>query len=404
VLRLCPLLLVGFIFVSFDLCFGLTRDVVCDDGDGRFETTFVSGVRVTVGPTKSGPLAKRSCSAALAWNGQELRVAEEASKVDVDVLGADLGFGVPVVAFQIRKFAADWDMTYQIYSLQRPPRLLRTITGGDFFSAADTDLKGSIEIWTGDVRAISGFEDLVPGELDFAPRMVLRFRRNQLMDVSGEFQGQFDTQIAKVRTEITAQDLSNFRNSDGKLSGASSVSADRIHRLRTTKIKVLEIVWAYLYSGRDEDAWRALANMWPAADFERIRSAVLTVRDSGIRSEIDGISPRGPRLHFKRHAYVFDAITEPPQGNAGHFPFVDIRPQPILLRRPPPAEGQQPLAHSTQMVTLVIDAAGKVWSAEPVGDADRELVDAAAGWKFIPAFTGGQAVASRIRLDLSNYR
>ena len=71
--------------------------MVCDDGDGRFETTFVSGVRVTVGATKSGPLAKRSCSAALAWNGQELRVAEEASKVDVDVLGADLGFGVPVV-------------------------------------------------------------------------------------------------------------------------------------------------------------------------------------------------------------------------------------------------------------------------------------------------------------------
>jgi hypothetical protein len=285
-----------------------------------------------------------------------------------------------------------------------PPRLLRTITGGDFFRAADTDLKGSIEIWTGDVRAISGFEGLSPGELDFAPPMVLRFKRNRLMDVSAEFQGQFDAPIAKVRTEITAQDLSNFRDSDGKLSGASSVSVDRIHRLRTTKIKVLEIVWGYLYSGRDEDAWRALADMWPPADFKRIRSAVLNVRDSGIRSEIDGISPRGPRLHFKRHADVFDAITESPQGNAGHFPFVDIRPQPILLRRPPPAEGQQPLAHSTQMVTLVIDAAGKVWSAEPVGNADKELVGAAAGWKFIPAFTGGHAVASRVRLDLSNYR
>jgi len=56
------------------------------------------------------------------------------------------------------------------------------------------------------------------------------------------------------------------------------------------------------------------------------------------------------------------------------------------------------------MVTLVIDAAGKVWSAEPVGNADKELVGAAAGWKFIPAFTGGHAVASRVRLDLSNYR
>jgi len=88
----------------------------------------------------------------------------------------------------------------------------------------------------------------------------------------------------------------------------------------------------------------------------------------------------------------------------GHFPFVDIRPRPILLRRPPPRGNQGPLTHSEQMVELVIDAAGKVWSAEPVGDADKELVYAARGWKFIPAFSDGRAVASRIRIRLSNYR
>ncbi|HEY1657519.1 MAG TPA: hypothetical protein VGG14_04190 [Candidatus Sulfotelmatobacter sp.] len=332
-------------------------------------------------------------------------MAAEASQVDIDVLGVDLGLGMPVVAFQVKKSAADWDMTYQIYSLRKPPKLLRTITGGDFFSAADRDLNGkTIEIWTGDVGAVNGFEGLVPGELEFAPTMVLRFERNKLMDVGAEFQSHFDEQIAKVRAELSAQDISEFRASDGKLVGTSSLTLDQIHRLRITKIRVLEIVWSYLYSGRDPEAWRALADMWPPGDFDRIRTAILNSRARGIRSQIDGVSTRMPRFHFKKHAYVFDAVTEPPEKNAGRFPFVDTRPEPILLRRPPPSGIQEPLTHSEQMVELVIDAAGKVWSAEPVGDTDKELVYAARGWKFIPAFTGGRPVASRLRIDVSNFR
>jgi hypothetical protein len=36
-----------------------------------------------------------------------------------------------------------------------------------------------------------------------------------------------------------------------------------MHRRRVTKIKVLEIVWAYMDSGREVQAWEALAEMWP---------------------------------------------------------------------------------------------------------------------------------------------
>jgi hypothetical protein len=63
--------------------------------------------------------------------------------------------------------------------------------------------------------------------------------------------------------------LSDFKNSDGQLSTLSPPKMEELHRLRMTKIKVLEIVWCYLYSGREQDAWRALADMWPAADFDR---------------------------------------------------------------------------------------------------------------------------------------
>jgi hypothetical protein len=398
--RFNSLLLFAFLPVSFNICLGQMRDVVCDDGYGRFETKF-GGVSVTVGAERSGLLANRSCSGAIAWDGRTLPVASEASQVDIDVFGADVGLGTPVVAFQVKKSTADWDMTYSIYSLQKPPRLLRTISGGDFFSAADTDLNGKIEIWTGDVKAVSGLEGLVPGELDFAPTMVLRFEHDRLVDVSAEFQSNFDEQIAKVRTQISAQDLSDFRDSDGKLIGTSPLALDRVHRLRTTKIRVLEVVWSYLYSGRDQEAWRSLAAMWPPGDVDRIRVAISKARANGIRSQINGVSTKGPRSHFTKHSYIFDAITEPPDGNSGHFPFVDTRPQPILLRRPAPPGIQQPLARSGQMVEVVIDEAGKVWSAKSVGASDDELVYAAKEWKFVPAFTGGRAVASRLRIDVS---
>jgi hypothetical protein len=393
-----------FVFLVLNSCLGQTLDVVCEDGYGMFEARFVSGVSVTVGAAKSGGLSMRSCSGALAWGGGDLPVSTEMSQVDVDVLGADLGLGTPVVAFQVKKSAADWQMTYLIYSLQKPPHLLRTITGGGFFRAVDTDLMGRVEIWTDDVRAISGFEGLLPGEFDFAPTVVLRFERNRLTDVSAEYQPRFDEQIAKVRGELNAQDLKDFLYSDGRLAATSSLTPDQMHRLRITKIKVLEIVWSYLYSGREQEAWRALTDLWPPADSDRVRTAILSAQARGIRSQIDGVSTRGPRLHFKKQAYVFDAITEPLKGNAGHFPFVDARPQPILLRRPPPPGIQQPLVHSEQMVELVIDAAGKVWSAKAVGFSDNELVYAAGRWKFIPAVTGGRAVASRFRIEVSPYR
>jgi hypothetical protein len=200
---------------SFSL--GQTRDVVCSDGYGKFEEKFTTGVGVLVGAVKNGALSTRVCEARLSWDKQDLMVVSKASQVDIDVLGVDLGFGTPVVAFQVKTTAVQLTMTYEIYSLQKPPRLLRTITGGDFFSASDTDLAGSVEIWTSDAGAIDNFEGLALGEFDFVPTTVLRFERGQLTDVSSQFQSHFDQQIAKIRAQLDSQELSDFKDSDGAL-------------------------------------------------------------------------------------------------------------------------------------------------------------------------------------------
>jgi hypothetical protein len=123
--------------------------VLCEDGEGRFETQFRTGVTVLVEAAKSGGLASRKCSAELHWGETSLAVTPTDAQVDVDVLGADLGLGGPTVAFVLRSADDEWHARYLIYSLEKPARLLRTITGGDDYSAEDADFDGRIAIWTG---------------------------------------------------------------------------------------------------------------------------------------------------------------------------------------------------------------------------------------------------------------
>lgn len=307
----------------------------------------------------------------------------------------DLGDGVPVAAFQIKKSADDCCTEYAIYSLEKPPRLLRTLIGGEFYATSDVDLDGRVEIWSNDAARVNGFENLTLSELDSAPTIVFRFARGQLVDVSAEFQSYFDDEITRLRAGIRPQDQEDFKLTDGKLTATPSLPADRLHRMRMVKIKVLEIVWAYLYSGREADAWRTLAEMWPSTDVERIRKALVDARASGIHSRADSTLSGLPSGKKKR-APIYDAIG----------PSLEIvPPQSILLQRPPITQAEkQELPESELLLDLIIDAAGKVRSAAPTGKVttvDPDLLNVALTWKFIPAFKGGRPVASRLRIAVS---
>ena len=299
-----------------------SRFVICDKGFGSFESAFDSGVSVSVGPVKKAGFAARVCQAKLTWDNQTL-VSPEASQADIDVMGADMGLGSLVVAFQIKKQEDDPFMTYEIYSLSKPPKLLRTITGGDFFSAADTRLDGSaIEIWTTDAGAFDGFDNIPLRLFDFAPTVALRFEQRRLVDVSSEFQPHFDSQIASLRSQLTVQQLGDFKKSDGILASPIPSSKEGVRDLLATKIKILEIVSCYLYSGRDQDAWNALAAMWPPADADRIRAALLNARSLGLRKQVDDVSQKTPSLVKIKHAFIFERLR-----SEGRTP-------PVLSRRP----------------------------------------------------------------------
>jgi hypothetical protein len=393
-----------FLWPALCICQPQARSVLCHGGNGNFDAEFRTGVKVHVGAARNGgaaTFAMRLCAARLSWGNQELAVATGDSQVDLDAFGVDLGDGVPVAAFQIKKSDADCCMDYRIYSLEKPPRLLRTITGGEFFSASDIDLDGNVEIWTDDAAALDGFEKLTLGELDSAPTVVFRFSHGQLRDVSTEFQSYFDDEIARMRAGIHPQDLEDFKKSDGKLAALPTpASAERLHHLRMVKIRVLEIVWAYLYSGRAQDAWHALAEMWPPADVDRIRAGLLKTQALGIHREADATSTGLPQGK-KKHAHIFDAVSRSGPENQLQV----VPPAAILLQRPPLSEiHPQGPPEPDVLLDLVVDAAGKVRSAESAGkmkSVDPELIHAASNWKFIPAFKDGRAVASRLHLTVS---
>ena len=296
---------------------------------------------------------------------------------------------------------------YQIFSLNKPPRLLYTITGGDTYSAADRDLDDRIEIWTDDAAGVDGFERLPRKDLDFVPTVVLRFEKNHLIDVGPEFRAHYDAQISNILSHVDAHDLADFKQSDGVRSLSTIRSGDELHRLIRTKIAVLEIVWSYLYSGRESQAWSALHNMWPSSDVERIRVAISSARQHGILQGVDHSSHGSSHGH---HAKIFDAIgisyvqasMNPVNGTPGtnNEPPI-VQPKSILLRRPQPEPGES-LSREDEVVELVVDAAGKVRSAKIVNGVDKKLVEAAAGWHFIPAFRDERPVACRFRLKVWN--
>lgn len=342
-------------------------------------------------------LAKRACTAKLRWENQELMVEAEASEVDLDAFGIDLGDGVPIAAFQIKKSDTDCCMEYRIFAIDKTPRLLRRITGGGYFSASDVDLEGRPEIWTDDSIAVNGFESLTLSELDTPPSVAFRFAHGQLTDVSTEFQHYYDQQIGRLQAAIAAPDLEEFKNSDGRLAQKSAAvtpsDLDRIHRLRGVKVKILEIVWAYLYSGREQEAWLQLSQMWPAGDVDRIRAAIVKARAAGVHGQADSSSTGPPRK--KKRVPVYDA-SNPRSG-------MDSQPTGILLEFQLPAEQQSALPPEVRL-DLIIDSAGKVRSVHTPLGSPEWLSTVTSTWKFIPGFKEGKPVACRQRMSVAPRR
>ena len=400
--------------------------VVCDHGIGHFDATYLTGVTLHVAPVKSGAFATRACQAELLSGAHRTIVVPSALQIDIDVLGADLGFGTPVVAFVVQP-TPDAHKSYEIWSLDKTPRSRHTLTGENSYRAVDADFNGQLAIWTTDSAAAQALETLTDTNDLSPPIVALKFEHGHLLDVSSWYRPQYDRQISSLRSHLTPGDLADVRNSDDLSDSSPRSSTD----LRRAKATILEIVCAYLYSGRPERAWAELDSAWPAAGIPKIKAALLAARAHGIETQLANLTPPPlpPRWLEPARLYQYLKPSGQPDSSGGRLMYgapgvsgtegpvlvkdqdalplyaADKDPVAITLWRPPPTPQEQSLPLQDESILLLIDAAGKVHSARMLAPRnDPALLQAATDWKFIPASLDGKPVAYQLNMTVSLLR
>jgi hypothetical protein len=229
-------------------------------------------------------------------HGPVFQAADQTMSVD-DISGKDInGDGQPEAVFagysagtpapgaaSGAQGAHRW--TYWIVSIGHQPGLLKELSNETAIEFRESS-EGHIDLRTGD-GAFDYFDCLSHAETVF-PTVFLRLSGRELHDVGPEHWDDYADQIAGVRRRTTAEELRQFRestNEDEMCEGNP----------RATMPKVLAIVFANLYGGKEQEAWKALDEMWPPSDKQRIRKLILEKRAEGILRYTRPLAPRQKR-------------------------------------------------------------------------------------------------------------
>ncbi len=230
----------------------------------------VGKYRVELSP--SADLQKREffCRASLVSSiGEKLELMRDKEVCVYQGTGEDiLGDGNQSLVLEGFSGGAHCCYTYKIFSLGQQSSSVGPIENQSPFFFFESSA-GQFRIMTSD-GAFGNFDGLCYDCSPF-PRVVLRVDRNGFHDVGPQLAEQYDSEIALARAKIPEDAVRKFQQSDFK--DARSV--------------VLEIIFSYLYSGREDQAWQTLNEMWPSADRERIKSLITATRAKGILSKLN---------------------------------------------------------------------------------------------------------------------
>jgi hypothetical protein len=247
----------------------------CPTAKGYAQIHRIGGylVQLTAGPKDAE--SDRCRGSVTPPGGKRIIFARDWSIWVDDISGSDIdGDGTPDVVFDAFSGGGRCCYTATIVSLSKPPHLVREIHNQlplRFRKASD----GSIEI-----RTSEGSFDLflLPHSYAAIPELTLQLQGNKLTDISSKYQAEYDEKIAKARDELTPAALDKFRKS----SVHQSMFVDQA---QTVKL-VLTVVLNYLYSGREQQAWQSLDDMWPPSDKNRVRSLILERQSRGLLAHL----------------------------------------------------------------------------------------------------------------------
>jgi hypothetical protein len=119
------------------------------------------------------------------------------------------------------------------------------------------------------------------------PLLVVKLDKNKFEDISARFQDRYDRDIANELENLPAAHVACFKNRTENFAVESTkCDFDREYHSSVVQGRVLSIVLAYLYSGRPEQARKALEQYWPVWDGLRMRGEVLKRYCGGLRDQL----------------------------------------------------------------------------------------------------------------------
>ena len=276
-----------FLTITFSCVLTLplwAADRACVAGRGHAEKE-VAGFRLTIAPATAAEHQGECHAAILFASGTPVYEAYGAEAAINPISGKDVdGDGTPDAVLETVSASAHH---YAVVSLAASPGLIRELVVSVALNFEDLDGDGRVEIWARDY-AFLDFDGL-PAAISPAPRVVFRLKGSTLTHVSQAFWSEYEREIAEARGLISQDTLDDFlavpvQGDDKK---PKELGPEEQRRVTELKGIVLEIVLAYLYGGRGQEAWKALDDMWPATDKPRMRQMILKARSSGILTEIN---------------------------------------------------------------------------------------------------------------------
>ena len=260
-------------------------DRTCAGGRGHSEKE-IAAFRVAIAPATADDHPGECHAAVLLSSGTAVYEAYGAEAAMNPISGKDVdGDGSPDVVLETVSADA---FHYAVVSLADPPGLVRELVVSVPLNFEDLDGDGRVEIWARDY-AFRDFDGL-PAAVSPSPRIIFRLKGATLVHVSQAFWSEYEREIAEARGTISKDTLDTFmavavQGDESKK--PKELGPEEQRKVTELKGTVLDIILAYLYGGRGQEAWKALDEMWPATDKPRMRQMILKARSSGILAEIN---------------------------------------------------------------------------------------------------------------------
>lgn len=184
------------------------------------------------------------------------------------------GDGAPDLVLESFSGGAHCCWTYYIISLGAKAGLLAKLEN-ERGAAFVRNANGRIDIETQD-GAFDYFDGACHACTAF-PLVYLRLEGAKFVDAGSEHLAAYDEIIANSQKALSDEQRQELRSLKSKPTEDEGLD-DRSVR------NALDIVLAYLYSGREQQARQALRELWPASDQQRIWNLILEKRRAGMLS------------------------------------------------------------------------------------------------------------------------